>query len=214
MGRTVHGRRLLTMALDAVLLLLLAAVLFVGHGQLPNAWYRVVVVAGGSMEPTLAPGDLMVVAPAPQVVEPGMIVVLAVDDRLITHRVTTVHPDGTFDTKGDANPVADDFTGRDVRVYGEYAWTVPLPVVGPAAGATADERHGVVGTARRAPFGLAVRLLSQLLDSSDGRRADDPRGHHLWLPRAGRLGAISLAVHTTTQTVLTNPRSRRRLGRC
>jgi hypothetical protein len=36
MGSMTHGRRSLTMALDAVLFVLLALVLFIGYGQLPN----------------------------------------------------------------------------------------------------------------------------------------------------------------------------------
>jgi signal peptidase I len=140
LGR-LKPRRWLTWAIDALLLAAVGCAVFIGYGSLPNMWYRVIVVAGGSMEPALAPGDLMVVTPPPSVVEPGMILVLQVDDRLITHRVTAVRADGTFETKGDANRVADDFAGRDVRVYGRYAWTVPLPGIGrylPIRGSAAD----------------------------------------------------------------------------
>ena len=57
-----------------------------------------------------------------------MVLVLDVDGRIVTHRVATVDPDGTFVTKGDANRAADDFSSNRVRVVGQYRAT--LPVVG------------------------------------------------------------------------------------
>jgi 2-methylisocitrate lyase-like PEP mutase family enzyme len=45
-----------------------------------------------------------------------MILTLEVEGRIVTHRVVRVHDDGTFVTKGDANQVADDFSGLDVKI--------------------------------------------------------------------------------------------------
>jgi signal peptidase I len=121
-------RRLWRMAglvLDAALLATLVLVLFVGYGLIDNRWYHLVAVRGGSMAPTIEPGDLIVITRPPTRVEPGMILTLEVDGAVVTHRVVQVQADGSFVTKGDANDVRDDFSGHTVRVVGEYQARIP-----------------------------------------------------------------------------------------
>ncbi|HYL41359.1 MAG TPA: signal peptidase I [Candidatus Binatus sp.] len=102
-----------------------AVVLFATGGILGNPWFRFVTIEGGSMQPAISRGDLIVVVPAPATIKPGMIVVLAVDGGLVTHRVVGLNSDGTLVTRGDANGVNDAWGARQVRVVGLYAATVP-----------------------------------------------------------------------------------------
>lgn len=124
------GRRALRLAIDAAILAAIGFVGFLGYGALPNGWYRTVVVAGGSMQPALDPGDIVIVTPPPETPAPGMIVVLQVADRLVTHRVVEVRADGSLVTQGDANSVPDDFGTQTVTVFGQVAWRVPVPGIG------------------------------------------------------------------------------------
>ncbi|MFN8619133.1 MAG: signal peptidase I [Chloroflexota bacterium] len=140
------SRRWLRRTLAGIVFGLFALLVFIGYGTLPNAWYRVLVVTGASMEPALRQGDLIVVTPPPDQVKVGMVLVLDVDGRLLTHRVSAVAGDGTFTTKGDANPVEDDFGGRAVRIFGTYAGSIPVPGLGrvlpvPAGSAAAFTDH-------------------------------------------------------------------------
>lgn len=72
------------------------------------AWsHGVLYVEGGSMRPTLYPGDLIVymrVAAEPQ---RGDLAVFAHDGDLVVHRVVRVKPDGSLRMRGDANTAAD-----------------------------------------------------------------------------------------------------------
>ena len=61
---------------EAALIAALALAVFIGAGIVGNPWYRIVTIEGGSMEPTISRGDLIMVAPAPSKVEPGMILVM------------------------------------------------------------------------------------------------------------------------------------------
>ena len=77
------------------------------------------------MEPTLTRGDLIVVTPPPEAVETGMILVMDVGDRVVTHRVVAVRPDGSLVTQGDANRIADDWQGMPITVFGPYQFAIP-----------------------------------------------------------------------------------------
>ncbi|MHB8891845.1 MAG: signal peptidase I [Candidatus Limnocylindrales bacterium] len=118
--------RLRGLALNTALVAVLALLALVDGGIFGTPWYRFVSVEGGSMAPAIGRGDLILVAPAPARVEPGMILVLRVGGQLVTHRVVSVNPDGTFVTRGDANTVDDAWAGQPVSVEGEYLATVPV----------------------------------------------------------------------------------------
>ncbi len=103
LSRHPRVRRLLRVASSLALVAVLASLVLVGGGIVGTPWYRFVTVEGGSMAPAISRGDLILVAPAPSKVEPGMILVMSVGGELVTHRVVAVNADGTFVTRGDAN---------------------------------------------------------------------------------------------------------------
>lgn len=113
-------------ALRAVLIAAIAITLFVAYGLVNNAWYHVLAVRGGSMEPAISAGDLIVITRPPERIEVGQVLTLQVDGAIVTHRVVEVRDDGTFVTQGDANDVRDDFSANEVRVVGEYRFSIPL----------------------------------------------------------------------------------------
>ena len=123
------GRRRLRRLLEAVatILLVFGTLLagFIAYGLIDNKWYHVVAVTGGSMSPTIAAGDLIVITRPPERIEVGMVLTMEVDGAVVTHRVVAVAPDGTFTTKGDANTARDDFSENTVRVVGEYRFHIP-----------------------------------------------------------------------------------------
>ena len=99
--------RLGLIVVNLAIVVALVAIVFVDFGITGNPWYRIVGITGGSMEPTIHRGDAIVVAPAPTKVEPGMVLLMAVGNELLTHRVVAVNTDGSFVTRGDANRVDD-----------------------------------------------------------------------------------------------------------
>jgi signal peptidase len=124
-AHSVHGaglaqaaRRIVDISLGIVVVV--ATAVFVGIGLLPRTgWYRVETVLSGSMRPTFAPGDLIVVTPEPaRAVRVGQVISysIPVDDHHVeTHRVVKIlqrgeHP--VIRTQGDANNGLDPWTAR------------------------------------------------------------------------------------------------------
>lgn len=104
-ARRVLGLMLLTIC-GSISLLGAAAV--IGPGVLHYATGRqVLAVTSGSMHPTFNTGALVIDKPATEAPKVGDIVSYRAGDLLITHRVIAAHPDGTYTTQGDANPIAD-----------------------------------------------------------------------------------------------------------
>jgi signal peptidase I len=161
--------RLLRVASSLALVAVLALVALVDGGIVGTPWYRFVSVEGGSMAPAIGRGDLILVAPAPAKVEPGMILVLRVGGQVVTHRVVAVNPDGTLVTRGDANSVDDAWGGQQVTVEGQYLATVPV---------LGNVLH--VGSTSEASFA----------DGGQGRHDDHGRP----LPAAGALPARRLRL--------------------
>jgi signal peptidase I len=90
------------------------------------------VVLSGSMEPTLGTGDITVVRSVePLDARPGDIVTFrdpAKPDRLITHRVRSMHVEGqrvSFITRGDANNVSERWRVRADGEIGRVMYRVP-----------------------------------------------------------------------------------------
>jgi signal peptidase len=84
------------------------------------------VVLSGSMEPTLSPGDVVIVdASAPIAVGDVITYTTGSDAVPTTHRVTVVLPDG-YQTKGDANENVDQGVVAAESVIGRVVVTVPL----------------------------------------------------------------------------------------
>lgn len=92
-----------------------------------------VVVQGGSMEPTYHSGDLLFVR-ATDDLEIGDIAVYTLPDgpgagRHIVHRIVGRTPDGRFEFRGDAKPLLDDVRPRESEIVGRpIANLGPLPL--------------------------------------------------------------------------------------
>ena len=116
LGRAAHRIFDIAFGLAAVA----ATAVFVGIGLLPRTgWYRVETVLSGSMAPTFAPGDLIVVTPEPaRDVRVGQVISYSIpvgDHHVETHRIAKIlqrgeHP--VIRTKGDANNGLDPWTAR------------------------------------------------------------------------------------------------------
>lgn len=98
---------------------------FIAYGSINNRFYRVILIEGNSMSPTLWAGDLIVVTRPTKDLSLNSIVVMSVDGKLVTHRIVGFDDTGRPVTKGDANIVVDDFSNNDVRVAGIYRFRFP-----------------------------------------------------------------------------------------
>ncbi len=132
-----HGSALTTalLAVSGAWLALLGGLLWWTNLPLLVGWQPRVVLTG-SMMPSIQPGDVVLVAPAPDplALPPGRIVVVADPTRpsgSYSHRVVR-HVDGRIVTRGDANQSEDNPPVEADRVLGEIRMVVPrvgLPVV-------------------------------------------------------------------------------------
>lgn len=88
--------------------------------------YRVLRVETGSMEPTLHVEDCIIIKSCdPSELSEGDIISFYseqpdIQGMLVTHRILTVSADGTFITKGDANPISDSVAVNPENVLGVY----------------------------------------------------------------------------------------------
>jgi signal peptidase len=127
---TATVRRLL----DAVLIVLILVVVFgvILAKVVPLTDRQTIIVGGKSMEPAIAMGSAIVVAPvAPGELRVGDVISLrAGDDRaLFTHRIIEVldRPDGRWvRTQGDANKTADPTPVPYSHIEGRVQLTIPL----------------------------------------------------------------------------------------
>jgi signal peptidase len=119
----------LAVELAAWAALVAGALALLGIGLLPRTgWYRPVTVLSGSMRPTFAPGDMVVLMPEPaRDIRVGQLISYRIpvgDHHVQTHRVIAIvhggaHP--SVRTKGDANASADPWIAR---LNGTTAWRV------------------------------------------------------------------------------------------
>jgi signal peptidase I len=86
-----------------------------------------VYVQGGSMEPTLVPGDLVVYRRAPVTAVEGDVVLIARKGwpAGVLHRVVAAGVDGTYTTRGDANPTPDRDPVPPGRLLGRAVISLP-----------------------------------------------------------------------------------------
>ncbi len=91
--------------------------------------YTSASITSGSMMPTLRIGDVVIaVDHGDDEIAPGTIVVYE-DPRkhdLVTHRVVSVNPDGSYITKGDVNGVNDPKPIPAANIRGKAQWIVPF----------------------------------------------------------------------------------------
>ena len=87
---------------------------------------RILQVVTGSMEPSIHVNDYIIVSSTDtSELKEGDIIAFYTEDEeikgdLVTHRITAVNEDGTFITRGDANPVDDSLSVRPEQVLGKY----------------------------------------------------------------------------------------------
>jgi signal peptidase I len=161
------------------------------------------------MTPAMRSGDIVVVDPAPgHDYRPGQIASF-VDpvrpDRVLLHRLVNVHDDGTWTTKGDANPTPDAAAVPADSLRGQARLRIPWIGL-PASWAQA----GRLDALALAGAGLATLVCLAFLP----RRADHPRGRHRLNARPGRRGrarrrwpwlASIVVVGLVVAVVLTGP---------
>lgn len=91
--------------------------------------YKPLIVLSGSMEPTILPGDIVVVREVPaDTLQKGDIVSYMSGKSVITHRIMEIsQADGkrNFYTKGDNNNVDDGVPVTDDMLQGKYLFRIP-----------------------------------------------------------------------------------------
>ena len=115
----------------AIVLVGVIAILVTGALALAVAGYRPLVVRSGSMVPTLAIGDLIVVddVHARDVHVGDIVAYVDATGESVTHRVRSItRNDGRleFETRGDANQTSEHWSRRPDDVLGRYAWRIPV----------------------------------------------------------------------------------------
>jgi signal peptidase len=107
-------KRIKVIALLLVPMLVLGAFVLALSGLLP---YKVYAVQTGSMAPTIPPTSAVIVEPGAYQV--GHAISFYENGRIVTHRLVAIHPDGTTDTKGDANATIDPWHVSTKAIIGE-----------------------------------------------------------------------------------------------
>ncbi|MDI6693227.1 MAG: signal peptidase I [Anaerosomatales bacterium] len=92
------------------------------------ARYGVTVVRGGSMEPALAPNDVVIYRRGGSAIAQGDIVLFDHEGWPggVLHRVRALEPGGLLQTQGDANPAPDRELVPRTRVRGVVCGIVPI----------------------------------------------------------------------------------------
>ena len=117
-----------------VMVLLAAAVVFTAYVMICSARGQAVNILGksvlkvvtGSMEPSIHVGDFIKVEKVnTKNLKKGDIITFVsraqdVKGMLVTHRIISIAPDGSFVTQGDANPISDELTVKPEDVVGKY----------------------------------------------------------------------------------------------
>lgn len=112
-------------ALVALLLALGLAAIALAPYLIPG--WTSVGLSSGSMAPAIHIGDVVLAARPPEApLEPGTVITFRdASGGLTTHRIDSVNADGSYITKGDANPTVDSLTVEPDQVVGVGRWVVP-----------------------------------------------------------------------------------------
>lgn len=134
-------------------------------------------VLTGSMEPTYAPGDVVVSVPQEdyQVGDVVSFQPVSNDPTLVTHRIVGVQmggPEGpVYVTRGDANG-ADDDPIEEAQIMGEVVYSVPY--VGYVAVAAGDYRNLLIAAAAALLIGYGIyAVASDITKKRREKRAED-----------------------------------------
>jgi signal peptidase I len=138
--------------------------------------WQLQVIATGSMAPRIPEGSLAVVEPLdPADVRAGMTIVF--DDpsgggRLVAHRAVKRLPGDppAWQTKGDANAVADPYPVHASAVRGRVRWTIPR------LGTVASALHGPATVVVLVGLPLAVLAATEVMRLRRRRRGADGAG--------------------------------------
>ena len=128
------GRKVNKVISAIATVLLVIAAIFCGYVLIMNAQGKPVNVFGryvmkvvtGSMEPSIHTGDYIVVKKTDVTeLKTGDIITFYSDQedvkgKLVTHRIAAINEDGSFETKGDANPIEDRVSAKPDKVLGRY----------------------------------------------------------------------------------------------
>ena len=123
--------RLIAEAVRVTFVMVLMMVLTLGAWVvIPLAWgWDAYTVTSGSMTPLVQPGDVVVAAGDHDAVRVGTVVVVKPvrpGAQPVTHRVVERLPDGSYRTKGDANPQPDSRLIGQQEIIGTARIVVPL----------------------------------------------------------------------------------------
>lgn len=124
-------RRIRNYGIIAILLAAIAFAMYVtvctARGKAASVFgYRVLRVETGSMEPSLHVGDCIIVKQCdPADLREGDIISFYSEQEdirgmLVTHRIAEIRDDGSFITRGDANPVDDAMPAHAEQIVGKY----------------------------------------------------------------------------------------------
>ena len=85
------------------------------------------LITSGSMQPLVAPGDVVMIRPVtPQELTPNTVVLFErIDGQRVMHRIVEQLPDGTYRTQGDANDVPDSEFLHAEQIRGAAVLAVP-----------------------------------------------------------------------------------------
>ncbi|MDD6268473.1 MAG: signal peptidase I [Oscillospiraceae bacterium] len=114
--------------LGICILITVYAAVSAANGKVASVFGKSIMqVVSGSMEPTIYPGDYILVEKVSyDELEEGDIITFYSSDSSIlgmpnTHRIAEINEDGSFVTKGDANSNCDETAVTSERVIGKYA---------------------------------------------------------------------------------------------
>ena len=80
--------------------------------------YRPYRILTGSMEPTLEPGEIVLIDTKDREISVGEILAFSEGSQVVIHRVQKMEADGEYRTKGDANPTEDFDTVKEPEIIG------------------------------------------------------------------------------------------------
>jgi len=125
---TTDHASLAVRAASRLVLTIVASLLVAGLAPYAIGW-QPSVITSGSMMPAIAPGDVVVAAPAAPTTIHAHDVVIFTDPagsvRTVAHRVVSANPDGSFTTKGDANRSVDSTPVPATAIRGRVLVRVP-----------------------------------------------------------------------------------------